>query len=127
VGLCDEAPAILRRRCENGVAAFPSGSHRTHRTARLLAAQRAGWPSGISLRDLRHTHATLAAHALGDAKAVQAALGHSDLRTTDRYLSSTIARTTATASAVAEALTRHNSVAQSPPPKPRVAKGRLVA
>jgi integrase len=125
VGVTSEAYAILKRRCASGGRAFAHSDHRTHRTARNLAAKRAGWPTGITLRDLRHTHATLAAHATGDAKAVQSALGHSDLRTTERYLSSTINRTTATAAAVAEVLTRHNRVAQSGSRKRRSAKTKV--
>lgn len=63
----------------------------------------------ITLRDLRHTHATIAAQYTGDAAAAQAALGHADLATTQRYLSSTLARTSAAAAAVEEALSAHRS------------------
>ncbi len=89
---------------------FPS----THRRTFISAAQRVGCKA-VSLRDLRHCHATYAAQGTGDAAAAQAALGHADLATTQRYLSSTITRTAAAALAVSEALLqgdRHRKASQ---------------
>ena len=63
-----------------------------------------GYEHTITLRDLRHCHATWSAQGTGDAAATQAALGHTDLRTTQRYLSATLARTASAASAVESAL-----------------------
>ena len=63
-----------------------------------------GYDHTITLRDLRHCHATWSAQGTGDAAATQAALGHTDLRTTQRYLSATLARTASAASAVESAL-----------------------
>src|SRR5574340_1138047 len=54
-------------------------------------------------RDVRHTFAKLALAATADAVAVQAALGHMDLRTTRLYQSSTPARTAAASAAVEQA------------------------
>ncbi|MEM6533123.1 MAG: tyrosine-type recombinase/integrase [Myxococcota bacterium] len=58
----------------------------------------------ITLRDLRHTFATLALQGTADATAVMNALGHTDLRTTQKYLSSTMNRTASAGAAVSEAL-----------------------
>lgn len=71
-----------------------------HRNA-FRAAQRAiGYPQRITLRDLRHCHATWSAQRTGDASAAQAALGHADLATTQRYLSATLSRVVSAAVAV---------------------------
>jgi integrase len=78
-----------------------------HKTAYRLASKRAKWHRTITLRDLRHTHATISAHATGDAAGTQAALGHSDLATTQRYLSATVDRAAGAAAAVAQALNWH--------------------
>ena len=75
-----------------------------HRKAFDAARKTIGYRKTITLRDLRHCHATWAAQGTGDAAAAQAALGHTDLRTTQRYLSSTIARTASAAVAVGTTL-----------------------
>ncbi len=75
-----------------------------HRRAFKAATDAIGHPQTITLRDLRHCHATWSAQGTGDAAATQAALGHTDLRTTQRYLSTTITRTASAAVAVGEAL-----------------------
>lgn len=91
---------VLRAACDGeDVPLTPAD----HKGAYRGAARRVGL-RGLHLRDLRHTHASLAAQHTGDASAVQAALGHSDLRVTQRYLSSTITRATSSARAVGEAL-----------------------
>ena len=58
----------------------------------------------IHLRDLRHCYSTLGLHGTGDATATQAALGHAQLATTQRYLSSTLERAAAVSAAVARAI-----------------------
>ncbi len=69
----------------------------------------------VTLRDLRHTYSTLGLQHSGDAAAVQAAMGHRDLRTTQLYQSSTVAR----ASAVGVAVAREVFGAREPgTPKP---------
>lgn len=101
VGLSREAVDLLARR-----AAKSDGllfSQENHKKALRDACKRAGVPR-FHLRDLRHTYATLALQRTGDAVAVQAALGHTDLRTTQRYLSSTVARTVSAGASVSEAL-----------------------
>ena len=77
-----------------------------HRKVFVSSAKAVGYRKVITLRDLRHCHATWAAQGTGDAAAAQAALGHNDLRTTQRYLSSTIARTASAAVAVRDQLGR---------------------
>lgn len=47
----------------------------------------------LTLRDLRHTYATLALQSAADPAAVLAALGHKDLGMTQRYLTSPLERT----------------------------------
>ena len=106
VGLPAEALEILER------GADLAGEHKT---AFRLASKRAGWPRTITLRDLRHTHATLATVGTGDAAATQAALGHSDLATTQRYLSSTLERSAGAAAAVARAVGVTPPVSQRTP------------
>jgi len=76
-----------------------------YRKTFATAAKAIDYPRTITLRDLRHCHATWAAQGTGDAAAAQAALGHTDLRTTQRYLSTTITRTASAAVAVGAALT----------------------
>ena len=73
-----------------------------HRKAFDAARKVVGYRKTITLRDLRHCHATWAAQGTGDAAAAQAALGHTDLRTTQRYLSTTISRTASAAVAVGD-------------------------
>jgi hypothetical protein len=60
-----------------------------------------GISPAVTLRDLRHTYSTLGLQGSNDAAAVQAAMGHSDLRTTQLYQSSTVARVAKVGVAVA--------------------------
>lgn len=103
VGLPEEALEILDRRIRwartTGVALFRMSDRRT---AIAEAARHSALSFVPHHRDLRHTHASLAAAALGDVQAVQAALGHSDLKTTALYLSSTTSRTLSVAQSVAD-------------------------
>lgn len=103
VGLTQPALDLVRSapRGEQDSPLWPG----THQKATRSASEALGVPT-ISLRDLRHTHATLAAQGTGDAAAAQAALGHTELATTQRYLSSTIERTTGAAVAVDQAIRR---------------------
>jgi integrase len=103
VGLSQEALDILERRFAAKPEAELVFSQENHKKALRDACKRAG-VARITLRDLRHTYATLALHRTGDAVAVQAALGHNDLRTTQRYLSSTVERTVSAGASVAAAL-----------------------
>ncbi len=104
VGLPEAAYAVLERLG----TALPTGPlfFREHKTARRLAAKRVGWPRSISLRDLRHTHGTIAAAHGGDLRSLQMALGHADLETTERYV--TGLRATAVAGVVAESVGWHS-------------------
>ena len=103
VGLLPEALEILRRRPQDDLDSpvFPAFDRRA--TVRA-AAKRAGIAFVPTLRDCRTTHASVAAYSTGDAKAVQAALGHSNLKTTDGYMRSTLSRTLSVPVAVAAAL-----------------------
>ena len=56
----------------------------------------------LTLRDMRHTYATLALKGTSDPVAVMRSLGHKDLRMTETYLSSTVARTASASAAVAQ-------------------------
>ena len=100
IGLTDEALAAIEQARALAQAwdapLFPGN----HRKAFKAAAEALQYGKTITLRDLRHCHATWAAQGTGDAAAAQAALGHNDLRTTQRYLSATLARTASAAVAV---------------------------
>lgn len=72
----------------------------SHRRAFKSAASAIGYPRTITLRDLRHTHATWSAQVTGDAAAAQAALGHTNLAMTQRYLTATLERVASAAVAV---------------------------
>lgn len=104
VGLPAEALSIIRRRVEIAPEAAHVFSSKNHKKAVILASRRAGLTAVLTLRDLRHTYATLALQGTSDPVAVQAALGHSDLKTTQRYLSTTVERTARAGVAVNEAL-----------------------
>lgn len=101
VGLSQYALDILRQRSHSGNELVFSQAN--HKKALRLACERAGVPR-FTLRDLRHTYATFALTGTSDAVAVQAALGHTDLRTTQLYQSSTLVRTAAASAAVEKAL-----------------------
>jgi len=92
-----------------------------HHRAFIAAAKTVGLPS-VTLRDLRHCHATWAAQGTGDAAAAQAALGHADLATTQRYMSTTIARVAGAALAVDQVLER-DVHSPRPYPSPECNKG----
>lgn len=74
----------------------------SHKSARETARRAIGYGQRITLRDLRHTFASLAEQL--DRKAAQDLLGHATERMTQRYLHSTPARLAGTALAVQEAL-----------------------
>ncbi len=105
-----EALLALSAQRGAGVPLLPS----VHRRAFVTACQRIGYPTTITLRDLRHCYGTYSAQGTGDLAGTQAALGHSDPRVTQRYLSSTQIRTAAASAAVARALDGHRSRTQEP-------------
>lgn len=113
VGLPKSALEIIRRRLQQDPNCEFVFSQSEHKKTHYGAARRIGYDKRITLRDLRHTYATLGLHATGDATAVQAALGHADLATTQRYLSSTLQRTAAVGAAI-EALIRPATGAPAP-------------
>lgn len=127
IGLTPEALALIRRRAQETGAQTPFAG--LHRRAFVTAGQRIGYPQVITLRDLRHTHSTLGTWKTGDAAGVQAALGHQDLTTTQRYQSSTLARTAAPAVAVGELirLAGHSIRSQQPPPSGIIQDQRVEA
>ena len=121
IGLVPEAFRLIQAaHIRHGDAPLFPGDHTG---AFQTAARRLGL-SGLTLRDLRHTHATWAAYGTGDAVAAQAALGHSDLATTQIYLSSTLNRTAGAAVAVEAMLSGHSGRSQSQAGRPKV---RLVS
>ena len=58
----------------------------SHMTARTLARKRIGYKTPISLRDLRHTLATLT-NRVGGIAAARDVMGHESIATTNRYIS----------------------------------------
>lgn len=112
VGLAQVAVDILARRTiDADVPIFSQSDFKKHRAA---AAKRLGYQVNITLRDLRHCHLTWGMQSTGDARATLEAAGHTDLRTTQRYLHTTLARTTSVAHAVAGLLGGIPSVAHQP-------------
>jgi integrase len=99
VGLPDRALMILKRQAEKRPTSTAFGTE-SHRKTRAAACRRIGYAQIITPRDLRHTFATLGVQLTGDAVGAQSALGHSQLATTQRYLTATIERVAATSAAV---------------------------
>lgn len=104
VGLSREAYALLSSMARGRKADEPMVGKRYLRRARDEARVAIGYSRRVTLRDLRHMYLTLGLAATGDATATQAAAGHSDLRTTQRYLHSTIERAQAVSHGVESAL-----------------------
>lgn len=78
-------------------------------------AHELGYVKNITLRDVRHCYGTLALQHGGDAAATQAAMGHKQLATTQRYQTSTIRRTVEAGLAVAEAILPQVLATANPP------------
>jgi integrase len=104
IGLPAAALDIVRRRVETEPRRPQVFSPSNHRKHRETVAKKIGWPAPPSMRDLRHTYATLALLGTADPVATMRSLGHKDLRTTERYLSSTLDRIASASAAVAAAL-----------------------
>jgi integrase len=104
VGLTEPALALIRKRLEADPKAGRVFSQGAHVKALQRACKRLSVSPVVTLRDMRHTFATLALQGTADPTAVQSALGHSDLRTTQRYLSSTVGRTLTASTAVLDQL-----------------------
>ncbi|MFC1611400.1 hypothetical protein ACFL6C_10600 [Myxococcota bacterium] len=100
IGLVDEALEILDTlgRDKTGEERMFSGAE--HKRARERAWIRIGYHKTITLRDLRTHYLTYAVQG-GDAIAAQASAGHSDLKTTQMYMRSTLQRQLDSARAVA--------------------------
>ena len=77
-------------------------SDKNHGPERKAASKRAGSETTITLRDCRHTYATIGLQHTSDPTATMRALGHKDLRTTELYQSSTVDRTAAVGAGPAE-------------------------
>lgn len=103
VGVPSPAMVIIQRRRdeEGGPLVF---SAQDHRKQRETAARDLGLDMNLTLRDLRHTFASLALRHTGDPTAVLRAMGHADLRMTERYLSSPLEQTAALGGAVSNVL-----------------------
>lgn len=100
VGVPQEAwDAVLRRAAvaRDGVL-FP---HKSLGQWLRRYSKKRGIAPAISMRDLRHTYSTLGLQDTADAAAVQSAMGHADLRTTNMYQSATLARVAQVSVAVA--------------------------
>ncbi len=78
------------------------------------AARRAiGYDTPIALRDLRHTWGTLAGRMVG-ADAARDGLAHTNISTTNRYLSGDVARVAAASVAIQVALQESGTVGGTP-------------
>lgn len=75
-----------------------------HRRAWATACTAIGYDRHVTLRDLRTTHSSVAARLSGDPAAVQAQLGHADLRTTAIYMRTTLDQQRKAAQCVSQAL-----------------------
>ena len=96
---------IIRRRAREADLSAPLLHQGSHKTAYRLARKRIGYRTPISLRDLRHTWGTLANRAVG-IDAARDGLGHANLATTNRYVSSDMGRLASATLAVAELVGR---------------------
>ena len=94
IGLTPRSVEIIER-LANGKAPDEPLCPENHSSAFRTASKRIGYHQSITLRDLRHCYETWGAYGTGDAVAAMRAAGHSDLRTTELYLHSTLSRTTA--------------------------------
>lgn len=108
VGLPAPALAIIERRKSRATGPRVFGPE-DHRKQRETACRGLGLDSNITLRDLRHTFASLALRHTGDPTAVMRAMGHTDLRMTERYLSSPLERAAAIGAVVSSALLTETS------------------
>lgn len=99
VALTAEALAIIKRRTRGDAPVFGSTLHRTTFEG---ARRRIGYAKSITLRDLRHTHATLGVRA--SLAGTRDALGHGKLSVTDRYVSAPLEQVAAVAAAVSLAM-----------------------
>jgi integrase len=96
VPLVPQAAAALDRLRERGDFSAPGelvfGNYlgrpldRSALTRRYRNARNAAGLRPLRFRDLRHTHGSLLAAAGVDAVSIQSAMGHSDLKTTQRYV-----------------------------------------
>lgn len=102
VGCTEPVAAIIQNAIDAGRSPLFVRSNR--RDAIRTAAKAAGLAFKPTLRDCRTTHGSLGAYLTGDAKAVQNALGHNDLKMTNGYMRSTLDRTASVALAVAGAV-----------------------
>lgn len=109
LGLPAQAVAIIERRAvARDVPVLSQSNFKKHRGA---VAKRIGYATTITLRDLRHCHLTWGLEGTGDARATLEAAGHTDLRTTERYLHTTLTRTAGIAQAAAGVLDERETTA----------------
>lgn len=113
IGCPARALEIIRRRAEKVPAGLPLLYQGSHETAYKLARRRIGYETPISLRDLRHTWGTLANRLVG-IDAARDGLRHSNIATTNRYVSTDTARLTQASAAFAELLSRHSDAGTVP-------------
>jgi len=104
VGLSQGAVDIIHRRLQEDPTRLHLFTQGELKKALQRASKRAGLGFTVTMRDMRHTHASLAIAGQVDPTALQEALGHRDLRTTQMYLSSTVERATSASVAVAKQL-----------------------
>lgn len=90
VGLAAPAFEIVRRRMEAKPDRELVFSQHDFKKRRAALCKRLGFPTNLTLRDMRHTYATVALKMSSDPTAVLRAMGHSDLKMTERYLSAVV-------------------------------------
>lgn len=107
VALTSEAHAIIAKRLRVDPMRELVFGRVLHRRAFETARRKIGYPRTITLRDLRHTHASIGAAV--SVHGTRDALGHGRLSVTDRYVTSRLEQVAAVAAAVTGALKPEHS------------------
>ena len=85
IGLHDELLKALKRRESREGYIFPGKAGKRNKEALIRRFNRVYERAGINARGLHVIRHTFATHFPGDSRTLQSILGHSDLKTTERY------------------------------------------
>lgn len=110
VPVTNELAAAIRRHCPTGGYLFPGqidGHISAHHVGKLISAL---MPPGWSMHKLRHRFATRGYQGTGNLRAVQEALGHASVATTQRYTAVAARDLRAVALAAASDITAYSQV-----------------